>query len=321
MLATETQVKAEEYFPIILESLRLNTILDFDLYIKIEEQFVLYRHHDLPFVEETRLNLIENKVKYLYVNSKLKKKYQRYIESHLDKIIEDKEIETPKKAAIIYEASKNLVEEVFENPTYGENIKRSSKLVENTMGYILKGKEAFVNLIRITSRDYSTYTHSIHVSCLSIALANKLGHKDKKTLYELGLGTLLHDVGKSKIDQDILKKRGRLDKTEFDLVKRHPQWGVEILSKSFLPKGVYIPVIQHHERMDGTGYPRGINRNQIELYGRVAGIIDVFDALTTERVYQEALSPYNALRVMIDLKDKFDISILKEFILLLGLKF
>jgi putative nucleotidyltransferase with HDIG domain len=321
MLATETLVKTEEYFPIILEALRLDTILEFDLYIKIEGQFVLYRHHDLPFTEEVRLSLIENNVKYLYVSSKLKKKYQIYIEDNLDKIVEDKKIELPKKAIIIYDTSKNLVQDVFENPTYGENIKRSGKLVENTMNYILKGKEAFINLMRITSRDYTTYTHSVHVSCLCTALAIKLGYKDRKSLYELGLGALLHDVGKSKIDEKILKKRGKLDKTEFDLMKKHPQWGVEILSKSHLPKDAYVPIIEHHERVDSTGYPRGIGGNNIGLYGKVAGIVDVFDALTTERVYQEALTPYNALRVITDLRGKFDASILKEFILLLGLKF
>jgi HD-GYP domain-containing protein (c-di-GMP phosphodiesterase class II) len=73
--------------------------------------------------------------------------------------------------------------------------------------------------------------------------------------------------------------------------------------------------------VDGTGYPRGMSGNNIGLYGKIAGIIDVFDALTTERVYQEALTPYNALRVITDLRAKFDASILKEFILLLGLKF
>ncbi|MEP0828019.1 MAG: HD domain-containing protein, partial [bacterium] len=226
-IGTETK-----YLPIYLESLRVDTILNFDLYIKISGEMVLYRSADLPFTERTRQKLLDNKVSRLYVNSKAKAKYQKYIEQNLDKILLDKEIPEEKKAGILYETSKSLMKDVLENPQYGENIQRSKTMVENQVGFILRGQEAFHSLLRISSFDYYTYTHSVNVCTFAIALAQQLGRKDEQYLHDLGIGALLHDVGKSKISERILNKRTALSPMEFEIMKKHPKWGVEILTST-----------------------------------------------------------------------------------------
>ncbi len=194
-------------------------------YFKVNNELVLYRAADLPFTDRTRQKLLDNRVDRLYVPCENRDKYQRYIEVHLDKILTDRTIHEEKKAAILYDTSTNLVKDVLSNPTYGDNIHRSEALVSNTVDYILKGRDAFLNLMKITSFDYYTYTHSVNVCTFSVALAQQIGIKDERFMHELGVGALLHDIGKSRISDRILNKRSTLTPIEFEIMKKHPELG------------------------------------------------------------------------------------------------
>jgi putative nucleotidyltransferase with HDIG domain len=307
------------YLPIYLESLRIDTILDFDLFIKISGQMILYRSADLPFIEKTRSKLIENNVQRLYVNDEARNKYQKYIEDNLGTILVDKAIRPEKKAGILYDTSKSLMKVVLENPTYGDNIKRSKGLVANTVGYILRGQEAFHNLLKISSFDYYTYTHSVNVCTFAVALAQQLGRKDEQYLYDLGIGALLHDIGKSKISERILNKRTSLSPMEFELMKKHPNWGVELLSKTDMVEAAsYYPVLQHHERGTGTGYPNGLKLDEMHEFSRIVAIVDTFDAMTTDRVYQKAVETFPALKTMFSVNGEYDDDLLEVFAALMG---
>jgi putative nucleotidyltransferase with HDIG domain len=309
----------QKYLPIYLESLRVDSVLDFDLYIEINHQLVLYRSANLAFTERTRQKLLENKVGRLYVALENRRKYQQYIEKNLTKILDDPEIPEARKAGILYDTSTNLVREVLANPSHGENIRRSQELVTTTVDFILKGREAFLSLLEITSFDYYTYTHSVNVCTLSIALAQQLGFNDPVFLNELGMGALLHDVGKSRISDRILNKRGSLTPIEFEIMKKHPKWGVEMLEDTNLiePASKYA-VLQHHERGDRRGYPHGLALNEMHIYARIVAVCDSFDAMTTERVYQRAMESYPALKIMFSLKGAYDDKILRTFVELMG---
>jgi putative nucleotidyltransferase with HDIG domain len=280
---------------------------------------MLYRSKHLPFTEGSRQKLLENNVRMLFVPTSEKREYQEYIEQNLGTIIRDPAIREEKKAEIIYDSSKALVKDVLANPTLGENMQRSKNMVANQVAYILKGRDAFLNLMKITSFDYYTYTHSVNVCTFAIALANQLGISDDGTLNALGAGALLHDVGKSRVSDRILNKRAGLNRSEFEIVKRHPNWGIEIVSGSeYVAEESYFPIIQHHERMDGSGYPMGLSGDSIHLFGKITAICDVFDALTTQRVYQDALASYPAFQIMYNIRHEFDEKILKEFTKLMG---
>ncbi len=313
------KVPAQRYLPIYLETLRVDTVLEFDLFIKIGKDMVLYRSSDLPFTEKTLHKLLENNVSHLFVNYKSKGKYQTYIEKNLDKILEDRNIPEDKKAGILYETSQTLMQDVLENPEYGENIKRSQDLVGNTVGYILRGQAAFRNLLTISSFDYYTYTHSVNVCTFAVALAQQLGHKDEEYLNELGIGALLHDVGKSKISERILNKRSSLSTMEYELMKKHPKMGVEILAQTdMISAGSYYPVLQHHERGGKKGYPNNLDLHEMHEYSRIVAVVDTFDAMTTARVYQKAMETFPTLKIMFSLRDEFDEKILEAFATLMG---
>jgi len=305
--------------PIYLDSIRVDSVLDFELYIQVNKQLVLYRSPDLPFTDKTRQKLLDNNVERLYIAFENKARYQRYIEKNLDKILADPHIQEEKKAGILYDTSTNLVKDVLNNPTFGENIQRSKDLVSQTVGFILKGRDAFLNLLKITSFDYYTYTHSVNVCTFAIALAQQMGFKDELFLHELGTGALLHDVGKSRISDRILNKRGGLTPIEFEIMKKHPKWGVEILEETRQVDTVcHYPVLQHHERGDRRGYPQGLSLDEMHIYSRIVAICDSFDAMTTDRVYQRAIDSFPALRIMFSLQGAYDEHIMRAFVELMG---
>jgi putative nucleotidyltransferase with HDIG domain len=174
--------------------------------------------------------------------------------------------------------------------------------------------------MKITSFDYYTYTHSVNVCTFAVSLARQVGISDHKALVELGTGALLHDVGKSKVSERILNKRTHLNRSEYEIIKRHPEWGVEILRETnILSEESYHPVIHHHERMDGSGYPHSLGPSEQHIYSRITAICDVFDALTTQRVYQRAINTFPALKLMYGTMSKeLDPTLLREFTVLMG---
>jgi len=320
MVSTVLKNRTEQKFlPIFLESIRVDSVLDFDLYLQVNSNLVLYRSAQLPFTERSRTKLIESSVDRLFIASCKKEHYQRYIEQNLDKILEDPDIEDEKKAGILYETSSGLVKDVLANPTYGENIRRSKSLVGNTVEYILKGRDAFHNLMKITSYDYYTYTHSVNVCTFSVALAQQMGFYDKQFLHDLGVGALLHDVGKSKVSERILNKHASLNQYEMGIMRNHPKWGIEILTETDeIASASYYPVLQHHERCDGTGYPGNLIMEDIHIFSKIVAIADTFDAMTTERVYQKANDTFPTLRAMFSLDSCFDGKLLRAFVDLMG---
>ncbi|MDD3732724.1 MAG: HD-GYP domain-containing protein, partial [candidate division Zixibacteria bacterium] len=175
------------------------------------------------------------------------------------------------------------------------------------------------NLLKVMSFDYYTYSHSVNVCTFSLALARYIGIDDIDELNILGTGALLHDVGKIRIDEAILNKKEPLTEEEVDIIQMHPYWGYEILQETDLLSAVsYYPIVQHHEREDRSGYPRKLGADEIHLYSKIVAIADVFDAMTTRRVYRSAIEPYPALKEMFENRKAFNIHLLEQFTLMMG---
>jgi len=149
----------------------------------------------------------------------------------------------------------------------------------------------------VDQKDPYTKGHSDRVASLSLLLAREIGIRGN-SLKSIVAGALLHDIGKLKIDDSVLKKPGRLTNKEFDQIKRHPQAGIELLEGKEFPWDVRPVILYHHERIDGSGYPEGLSGEEIPLSARIVCVADVFDALTSDRVYREAYDPSKALEIM-----------------------
>ena len=136
-LELKTKTYKDSFLVIHLESLRVNSMLEFDLYIDNGTELVLYRNALLPFDDKNRQSLLDNNIKHLYVSSSMKELYQRYIEDNIKDIINDDSIEEAVKASIVYDSANLLVREVLSKPTVRENIERTEQMVENTVSFIL----------------------------------------------------------------------------------------------------------------------------------------------------------------------------------------
>jgi len=214
----------------------------------------------------------------------------------------------------------SLIERLMEKPWMRDGIRRSMKLVENTIGFILRDAATFSSFLTVRSFDYTTYTHCVNVYVFSVVLGHRLGVEKPDDLKVFGTGALLHDIGKSQIDKSILNKKGPLSEDEWKIIRQHPEHGVEVLNKAGGVSDECAAVVaQHHERCDGSGYPKGLTRDKIHMYGRVAAIVDVFDAMTTRRAYQDAVESFRAFLTMKDqMRAGLDETIFREFVRLMA---
>lgn len=172
--------------------------------------------------------------------------------------------------------------------------------VHSIVEEIINNRDIMVNMVDLKTYDDYTYYHSVNVGVLSIVLGVALG-MNRTSLYKLGLGALLHDLGKVFIDKAIIDKEGPLTSDEFTEIKKHPGLGHEYLAHTTrldVPMSALIGVLQHHERMDGSGYPEGICGKDINKYSRIISIADVFDAMTADRPYRLAMMPSDVMEYL-----------------------
>ena len=307
------------YIPIGLETLRLDTAASFDIFLRVKEgEYVLYLSRENALTEGDLAKLAEKKICKLYVSSDQAADYRRYVEQHLSEIVRDPTIPVDTKSRIVYETSSSVVEDVFREPR-AETIQRSKEVISNTVTLILSSEEATRKLMQIASHDYYTYTHSVNVCVFSVALAKRMFPDMADDEFQrLGAALTLYDVGKSRIPLSILNKRGPLDDTEWDLMRTHSEQSASILKETgHLTEESRIIALQHHERLDGTGYPKKLRGEEIHEFAQICAIADAFDALTTNRAYGEAMSTFDALNMMKgEMNDHFAKEYFDAFVLL-----
>lgn len=176
---------------------------------------------------------------------------------------------------------------------------------------VIKNRKLMIHLTDIRAYDDYTFAHSVNVAILAVLAGIGLGYGETK-LKELALGGLLHDVGKMFVPKEILNKKGQLTLEEMELMKGHSSAGFELLRKNQdIPLLAAHIAFQHHEKLDGSGYPRGLQGDEIHEYANIIAIADVYDALTSDRPYRVALLPHEAYEILLDLtKTQIDVHIL-----------
>jgi len=220
-----------------------------------------------------------------------------------------------------YRSSALALDQVLSDVQLGRPIdtKACQALVKRNLESMLRNESAMLWLARLKSQDLYTSLHCLSVSILAMGFGTHLGLPDEK-IELLGLAGLLHDVGKMKIDPAILNKPGKLTQEEFEHIKLHPRFGYEALcSQDDIPAAAVQAAHGHHERLDGRGYPQGLDGYQIPFITRVVTIVDAFDAITSHRAYDDARPIQTAYDVLRSGADKqFDGALVHEFIRWLG---
>ena len=168
-------------------------------------------------------------------------------------------------------------------------------------------------------RHYDTFSHSVCVAAFTVSLGLRVGISAPQEILAVGLGAMFHDFGKVRVPLAILTKPGPLTGWEMEVVRHHPEWGQALLEDLQATDVAMEPVLYHHERFNGTGYPAGLRREEIPFSARVAAVADVFHAITSRRPYRGPLDMYAAAELMVRrMPGHFDPDVLREFILLLG---
>lgn len=235
-----------------------------------------------------------------------------YIE---DERLEDVEVEDSGLTELKQAAMKNLAS-ILKNihSCNKREIKESLGIIEELVDYIIDVGDVNKSLYDIQTYDNYTFVHSLDTCIMSsfLGLSSGLCEKDLK---ELSIGAILHDVGKTKISSKIINKNGRLTDEEFMEIKKHPIYGEEILMKStYIPDNAVKAVLQHHERVDGKGYPFNLEGNQISKFGKIVCICDVYDAVSNDRVYRKKFSPNEAYELILAGScQAFDEGLVKSF--------
>lgn len=186
---------------------------------------------------------------------------------------------------------------------------------------ILRNPLALGSLSRLKSFDQYTYYHSVNTCILAMTLGRQL-NMARDPLIRLGLGVVLHDIGKTQVPIDILNKPGLLTENEAERVKQHVMRGVDYLDGTLkVETAVLLPVLEHHERMDGSGYPHHRHRADLSEVGLIAGVVDVYDALTSDRPYRKAVSPHQALKTLYEMtrRGELDTACVERFIRCMGI--
>ncbi|MBH1984716.1 MAG: HD-GYP domain-containing protein [Burkholderiales bacterium] len=202
------------------------------------------------------------------------------------------------RATQVRRQASSLVRTVMADVRLGKavEIDRVQHTVQDITESILRNPGALVGLLRIKNKDDYTFLHSVSVCALMVAFCRSRG-VDGATTHQAGLGGLLHDTGKALVPDSVLNKPGPLTPEEFALIKRHPRDGYDILCRS--PELGAIPLdiaLHHHERRDGSGYPDHLAGDAISELAQMAAIVDVYDALTSDRSYHKGVAAAEALR-------------------------
>jgi putative nucleotidyltransferase with HDIG domain len=223
-----------------------------------------------------------------------------------------------KKSKEIYGSASGIVEDLLKNPST-ENIQKSKDMVNGILDEILEDEKVFSSLLKVTSYDYYTYSHCVNVSVYALGLGKYLGLSEQD-LAVLGQAAILHDIGKSKIDPKIINKKDRLTDEEYDKIKEHPKYGYELMSKyKGTDERILFGIRHHHEKFDGKGYPDKLKGNEIHLFAQIVAIADIFDALTTRRSYKEAMTSFEAFKLMRDkMMGAFDQKLFNSFVMLMS---
>jgi len=310
-----------EFIGIPLESFTRGSLTNCQLYLCIEKsKYVKYSDPGTPFDQQARGRLAENGHKSVYVKREDSHQLNHYFEQNLKNSLNDPKSTEKQKAQALYTSSVHIMRELMMDPAVPATVRTCRNISETAINHITSSPNSLAMIMDLASADYYTFTHSVNVMTYSVALASRLGYPPGDLLVDLGQSALLHDVGKSYVDWKITNKSGPLTSDEFELMKQHPDYGYTALaSTKEVPENTLYAVRHHHEKLDGKGYPHGLVGSQIDMNVRVISCADIYDALTTRRVYRPAMKSFPALQIMKErVGIELDETVYQEFVKMLG---
>ena len=259
---------------------------------------VLYCRADVPLSADARDQLLAsgiNRLHYRVTDGSVRAR-QWTMADILE--LPDTEVPTTVKTSLVYQGIAVTAKRVFSHPTATDLLAMTTQTATTVVREIVASPECLRPVITALRHDPGMFSHAANVCTYALGLGRLAGLK-ANDLIDLGTGAFLHDVGMAKVPAEILRKPSPLSRRDRIAIERHPLWGAEALPIELRRRQpVHNIVMQHHERLDGSGYPSGLAGTQIDYLARVVALVDKFDAMTSPRIFREAMSPYEAMRLI-----------------------
>ncbi|MBF0345753.1 MAG: HD-GYP domain-containing protein [Nitrospirae bacterium] len=230
--------------------------------------------------------------------------------------------EETKTATLVIKEAKKIVSNVMDDVRMGKQVKmeRIAPVVDKMIDSVFRNQDALVSLGKLKTVDEYTFMHSVSVAAMMISFCREM-RVERKEIEEIACGAILHDIGKVKVPIAVLNKPGKLTEDEFVQIKQHVNYGIDIIEK--IPTISYnsmCVVSQHHEHYSGKGYPNGLKGDEINKYGQMMAVVDVFDAITSNRCYHKGMSTIEAMRKLLEWSDSnFNKTVTHNFIRSIGI--
>ena len=295
------------YLAVSLDLIVLHQLPDVALFVaegghsdRLPGEYKLFRGKGM-YVSQAELDsLSQSGVTDLYIQRADVPHFTQYVEALLDSMDSVSPMADEHKVGLLRKSAMNVMSDIIATPS-AENIQRGVKAVSGFVYVLMRDPKAYQLLLSLSSHDHYTLQHSVGVATTAIILAKKMGINDEAGLIEAGVGGLLHDIGKTRISKDIINKKGPLDEAEWAEMKKHSLWGYEMLKENpQVGMRAKLAVLQHHEDSNGTGYPMGLRLEQVSIFAKIVTISDIFNAITTDRSYSKAKSPFEAFKLIKD---------------------
>ena len=239
------------------------------------------------------------------------------IPQYTKELIEKSRVEDRAKVQLTESVRKRVGEGIqyLYSHTDDEKFSEATNNVANElMNTIVNNDAVAIDIGMLKVSDEYTFKHSVDVATMSMIVGKKHGLSDKE-IHDLGIAGLLHDVGKSKIPNEVLNKPSRLTDEEFALMKQHTLFGFEILkNRKEFSEAIMLGVLQHHEKINGKGYPVGSSADKIHSYAKIISVADIYDALVTARPYKDGFPKGVAIEMIMSMTDELDFDAMKSFL-------
>lgn len=294
----EQRIIDNQYISYPFHTLVKDSIIPFDCYIKRYNDFVIIIEAGTLMSTELLHKLDKNQE--IYILKKDSEKMDQFQIDHGIILLSESDAAqtSEKKLTLLYTAVSNAMQAIFDKGNEKFSLDPLRLPLNELANVINLNSDLFPILLKIIPNEYTTHHHSTNVAFFAMILAKALD-LSQEDIVDVGLTGLLHDIGKLRIDHQLLLKPSRLEEDEYETIKHHSDYGYSILKDNGVENQKILNGVHfHHERLDGSGYPKGLHERLIPKYAKIIGICDAFDALTTKRTFRNHYTSYEALLVM-----------------------
>ncbi|BAT70972.1 metal dependent phosphohydrolase [Thermosulfidibacter takaii ABI70S6] len=315
-VVVQVQVRKEDLVKVPISMLFANRHRGIDIYLLFDDKPLLYKDANLPITNEKISKLYELGITNVYISREDIGGYLKDLENELETrlLTGEPSLENLKRT---FEILETLTDILLVTPDK-DNLVRAESVSKKVIDYIEQHPRAAYLVAFVLQKDFKTAVHSTNVYFLTSGFAYHLGYRNND-LEKICVGAFFHDIGKAKLPKEILEKDSELHQQEYELLKKHTIFGYELLIQNELQDYAFA-AYEHHELLDGSGYPRGLKNGEISTEAQIIQICDVYEAVTGYRPYKKSWTAFKALSLIRDdfvLKSKMDRDLYEEFVVFL----